>query len=143
MDKKRILDRIKEALNFKTDTELASFLGINKSTLSNWYNRNSLDFDVVFSKCEHISPEWLLTGRGSMLRISADSDTAPPLASTSPPPICEGCKDKSARIADLQNLVETQRETIETQRETIKLLRELSVNKSITTTAKKADLVNI
>ena len=40
MDKKLILNRIKEYNNFKTDKELADFLTISKSTLSNWYNRN-------------------------------------------------------------------------------------------------------
>ncbi len=66
-DKSLILNRIKLANNFNSDTELASFLGITKPTLSNWHRRNSIDFDIVFSKCEHINLDWLITGKGEML----------------------------------------------------------------------------
>ena len=66
--KQEILNRLKEAYNIQKDTGLASLLGISKSTLSNWVSRDSLDYDKVFSKCEHINIDWLLTGRGSMLK---------------------------------------------------------------------------
>ena len=64
LNKTLILNRIKEACGFTKDGELADFLGINKSTLANWYSRNSIDFDLVFSKCENISVDWLLFGIG-------------------------------------------------------------------------------
>ncbi len=59
-----ILNRLKSALSIGTDTELADFLGIKKATLSNWRNRNSIDFALVFSVCEQINIDWLVTGRG-------------------------------------------------------------------------------
>ncbi|MCM1319520.1 MAG: helix-turn-helix domain containing protein [Muribaculaceae bacterium] len=59
-----ILERLKEALSASTDTELADKLGIKKATLSNWKNRNSIDLPLVFSFCEHINIDWLITGRG-------------------------------------------------------------------------------
>ncbi|TWP30545.1 peptidase S24 [Apibacter muscae] len=74
MNKALILNRIKEYNDFKTDKELASFLGISKSTLSNWYNRNSIDYDLVFSKCVQIDKNWLLTGKGKMLKEEKESD---------------------------------------------------------------------
>lgn len=52
MNKSLILNRLKEIKKFNTDKELADFLGIRKSTLSNWYSRNSIDYDLLFSKCE-------------------------------------------------------------------------------------------
>lgn len=67
--KQDVLNRLKEAYNIQKDTDLAGLLGISKSTLSNWVSRDSLDYDKVFSKCEHINIDWLLTGRGSMLKI--------------------------------------------------------------------------
>ncbi|WP_295812311.1 helix-turn-helix domain-containing protein [uncultured Apibacter sp.] len=73
MDKKLILNRIKEYNNFKTDKELADFLTISKSTLSNWYNRNSIDYDLVFSKCGLIDKNWLLTGKEETLKENADN----------------------------------------------------------------------
>lgn len=67
MDKTLILNRLKKINNFSTDIDLANFLGISKSTLSNWYKRNSIDYDLVFSKCEQrVNRDWLLTGRGNM-----------------------------------------------------------------------------
>lgn len=68
IDKSLILNRFKEANNFTTDIELADFLGISKSTLSNWYKRNSIDYDLLFSKCEQVDMNWLLSGNGSMLK---------------------------------------------------------------------------
>ena len=38
-----IIKRAKLAKEFKTDSELAAFLGISRSTLSNWNARNSID----------------------------------------------------------------------------------------------------
>ena len=59
-----ILNRLKAALAVGTDKELAETLGIKKATLSNWRTRNSIDFPLVFSFCEHINIDWLITGRG-------------------------------------------------------------------------------
>ena len=59
-----ILNRLKLALSLGTDSELASLLGVKKATLSNWRNRNSIDFPLVFSVCEQVNIDWLVTGRG-------------------------------------------------------------------------------
>lgn len=59
-----ILNRLKTALSAGTDTELADLLGIKKATLSNWRNRNSIDLPLVFSICEQVNIDWLITGRG-------------------------------------------------------------------------------
>ncbi len=57
-----ILDRIRAALNLSNDTELSAILGIKKATLSNWRSRNSLDWALLFSFCEHIDLNWLVWG---------------------------------------------------------------------------------
>lgn len=57
-----ILNKIKIANNLKTDTELANYLGITKHTLSNWRSRDTLDYGLVLSKCEHIDLNWLIKG---------------------------------------------------------------------------------
>lgn len=68
MDKSLILSRIKLAYSLKNDAELARFLEIQRNTLSNWYSRNTIDYDKVFLKCELLNFEWLLTGQGEMLK---------------------------------------------------------------------------
>lgn len=65
-----VILRLKKALNISTDIELANYLGISKSTLSNWKARNTLDLPLLFSLCEQISMDWLLTGKGEMLKNS-------------------------------------------------------------------------
>ena len=75
MNKTLILSRVKDAYKFQNDKELSSFLGISNQTLSNWRSRNSIDYDVLFTKCESISADWLLTGKGSMLRDQEEKQT--------------------------------------------------------------------
>ncbi len=60
MNKSLILNKIKKANNLSTDTELANFLGISKNTLSNWRGRNTLDWELVLSKCDILDLNWLI-----------------------------------------------------------------------------------
>ncbi|WP_300979028.1 helix-turn-helix domain-containing protein [Flavobacterium sp.] len=79
MDKSLILKEIKKHYNFKTDGEFADFLGIKQNTLSNWATRNSIDYDRIITKCEDIDANWLLTGKGDMLKKEKDLATAAPV----------------------------------------------------------------
>lgn len=60
MNKSLILNKIKIANNFKKDTELAEFLGISKYVLSNWRGRDTIDWELVLSKCLPMDFNWLL-----------------------------------------------------------------------------------
>lgn len=64
----KILKRAKIALGLSTDVQLAEALGVSKSTLSNWKARNTIDYAILFSKCEHVNIDWLITGEGDMVR---------------------------------------------------------------------------
>ena len=67
-------------VNHYADGNKARFptmLGIKPQTLSMWLSRNSFDAELLFSRCEDLSGDWLLSGgKGEMLRsvniISAD-----------------------------------------------------------------------
>ncbi len=50
-----ILGRLKEKLNLKNDSELASYLGMASGTISNWKNRNKIPYEEIFSICEKSS----------------------------------------------------------------------------------------
>jgi hypothetical protein len=65
-----ILNEIKLYYKFKSDADFARFLGIKPQTLSSWHTRNAFDYELVYAKCVDIDANWLLTGRGSMLRNS-------------------------------------------------------------------------
>lgn len=64
IDKSLIINRIKKAKNFSSDRELADFLGVKPNTISSWKDRNSIDYDLIFAKCDGIDLTWLLTGQG-------------------------------------------------------------------------------
>lgn len=70
LNSRLILNRIKDAYNLKNDAQLARFLDVLATRITNWVSRNSIDYEIIFSKCENINYDWLLTGTGEMLRIS-------------------------------------------------------------------------
>lgn len=64
-----IVKRAKEVMGFKTDVELANYLGVSRSTLSNWCARNSIDFPLLLEKMKEVDYNWLLVGRELLTAI--------------------------------------------------------------------------
>ncbi|MFV0141052.1 helix-turn-helix domain-containing protein [Empedobacter falsenii] len=75
-DKNYIIDEIKKHLGFTKDSELADFLGIGQSTISNWRRRNTLDYELILSKCEDLDANWLFRGVGNMLISDKNEDNS-------------------------------------------------------------------
>lgn len=73
MTKKERLEALIEYYSEGKPTQFAKFLEVPPSTVSTWLNRGTLDYDFLYSKCEMISPEWLLTGKGEMLKTKRTS----------------------------------------------------------------------
>ena len=73
MDKSFIINQIKLHLGIKTDSEFAEFLGVKQPTISTWRKRNTIDYDLIITKCNNIDANWLLTGEGEMLK--SDNNT--------------------------------------------------------------------
>ncbi len=73
-----IIRRIKEVRGFKSDRQVADYLGVSKATVSNWTSRNSIDFPLVINKLADVDLNWLLTGRGTPAHRAnhVDSDLA-------------------------------------------------------------------
>lgn len=118
--KSLILNRLKEAYNIKKDTDLACLLGISKSTLSNWVSRDSIDYDKVFSLCEHINIDWLFTGEGNMLR-NAEHFQALPNNQPQNPDIISLLKEQ---VKEQQTKITEQAIEIGMLRERLKLIEE-------------------
>lgn len=66
---------LKEHYKLKTDKALADFLGVKAATLSNWVARMSIDYDLLYTKCEGIDANWLLTGKGKMFLEAGDGES--------------------------------------------------------------------
>lgn len=60
-----ILDKVKSYFNLKGNSQLAEFLGVTRQTISNWYSRDSIDYELIITKCTAIDLDidlkWLLT----------------------------------------------------------------------------------
>jgi hypothetical protein len=74
-DTNLILNRIKKVKNIEKDAELARFLGITSGLLANWKTRNTYNLDILLAKCSDISLDWLLLGKGEMLRSQSVENT--------------------------------------------------------------------
>lgn len=51
-------------------SQFAKKLGISAQGLSTWISRNTFDIETIYSNCENISADWLITGEGDMLKES-------------------------------------------------------------------------
>jgi len=61
-----IIQSIKDYKGFKTNTELAEFLGVGKSAISNWIARGKIDESLIRSKIPEIRLEFLRNGEYPM-----------------------------------------------------------------------------
>lgn len=67
MNKKDQVNALISYFSNGNKTAFASKLGLKPQSINNWIARNTFDADLIFSKCDGISAEWLLTGEGDML----------------------------------------------------------------------------
>jgi tRNA(Phe) wybutosine-synthesizing methylase Tyw3 len=94
--------------------------GLSNGFLDKNSNISSNNLEIIISVFEDLSPDWLLTGRGEMLR-----DTTSIVQE--PPPIymksetCEKCLEK-------EELIKVMKITIDTQKELIDCLQTLKNN---------------
>lgn len=66
MGKKDMILALIEHYSNGNKAQFASLLGITPQGLSTWIKRESFDIELIFSKCEGLSAQWLLTGEGDM-----------------------------------------------------------------------------
>lgn len=74
MTKKERLEALIAHYSDGKPTQFAKYIGVAPSTISTWLARDSFDYDLLFAKCENVSPEWLLTGNGDMLKATDESE---------------------------------------------------------------------
>lgn len=68
IDRVFILKELQKFKKFDKNKEFAEFLGIKETRLSMWFSRNVYDIDIMLEKFPEISIEWLVTGKGVMLK---------------------------------------------------------------------------
>lgn len=72
-------DMLECLINYYTDGNKAKFaaiIGVRPQTINTWEARNTFDAELIYSKCDGVSGDWLLgNGEGDMLK-SNNSATA-------------------------------------------------------------------
>lgn len=122
MNKKERLEAIIKHYSDGKPSVFAKLIGVAPSTISSWLSRDTLDYDLLFAKCENLSSEWLLTGRGEMINIQTatfnNTTTLPQKEST-------GIEDKLlAIIADKDATIREMAEEIGALKQTIVQLKQ-------------------
>lgn len=70
-----VLNRLMLYFQVNKKSELADKLGVGAPTISNWITRNTIDWQIVFTKCEGINLNWLVFGIGQMRIDQGDKTT--------------------------------------------------------------------
>lgn len=68
MEKK---ERLEALICYYTDgnqKKFAELLGVIPQTVSAWLSRNTYDAELIYEKCESVSGDWLLSGKGDMIK---------------------------------------------------------------------------
>lgn len=67
-----MLEAIMAYKGYKSSKAFADALGISPASLSKWLSRNYLDVEKVHEVFPELSVEWLVTGKGEMLKQTTD-----------------------------------------------------------------------
>ncbi len=67
MNKREMLKQLIEHYEEGNKTRFAKRLGISPQGVSTWLSRGTIDYELVYAKCEHLNADWLLSGKGPML----------------------------------------------------------------------------
>lgn len=74
MDKKFMLEQLVNYYTGGNKTRFASMLGVKPQTINTWLGRNTFDAELIYSKCEGVSGDWLLSNDGNMLKTDIRID---------------------------------------------------------------------
>ena len=77
MDKKTMVEALICHYTDGNKAQFAKMLGVSPQTVSAWCSRNTLDMELIYTKCVGVSPSWLLTGEGPMLRTDSPKADMP------------------------------------------------------------------
>lgn len=98
MEKRERLQKLIDYYTNGNKRQFAKMLGTTPQNVSTWISRDTFDSELILAKCEHINAEWLLTGKGEMLKEEyRDGQTPPPAADT-----------ESMGIADYKHILNEQ-----------------------------------
>ena len=107
-----VLARMRQVVGVRTDSDLASLLGLKRSTLSTWRSRGAVPANAAVAVAAQTgaSVDWLLSGdpaSAPVQRPTPDTQDEKPgdhvvgQATGPPPGVAEGAATNDPRLADL------------------------------------------
>lgn len=108
-------------------SQFANKLGIKPQTINTWLTRNTFDENLIYSKCEGISGDWLLNGgEGEMLR-QPDPSSSASVAGSHNQINGDGAQGNingsaAASVAVLQERIKAMQQLLDEKERTIKIL---------------------
>lgn len=131
MDKDLIIKELISVYCGGNSSQFAQKLGVKPSTISTWISRKTFDIDLIFAKCENISADWLLTGKGQMFRSQVQNVNGHHNTATMNGDIHQSTGDNDTQRLD--SLLEANRKLIDQHAELIRQQGELiEIIKSMT-----------
>ena len=119
-------ERLEALINYYSDGNKSMFgrlIGLQPSSITNWIRRDTLDFELIYSKCADLNPHWLLTGEGEMLKStvrqsSSQQEAAPTQFTGLIQELMNELRQKNEEIGELRERIGRADGTIESlQRE--------------------------
>lgn len=68
MSKKSRLEQLIQYYTNGNKSKFAAMIGVTPQGISSWLARDMYDVELLYSRCENVSGEWLLSGEGNMLK---------------------------------------------------------------------------
>ena len=109
MDKKERLLALIDHFANGNKTQFAGMIGVSPQGLSTWISRDTFDTERIYSKCVNVSPHWLLTGEGPMLKAQCDTkgETHTPAHLDGSVSRCKGSENQANTQDNLPSLSST------------------------------------
>lgn len=102
-DKINILNELKKTYQCKNDASFARFLGISPQTLATWFRRGTFNIDLLYSKCDNVNADFLLSGNPPVLRSQQEVRNTNNNSYE-----CRLCVEKERTILALNQVIEAQ-----------------------------------
>ena len=74
MDKSSMLENLVNHYTNGNQAQFAAKLGIPAQNINAWMKRNTFNAELIYSRCEGVSADWLLSGEGDMIRRQQNVD---------------------------------------------------------------------
>lgn len=82
MTTKDMLNRLIDHFSNGNKSHFANIIGVKPQTINTWIARDSMNKELVFAKCDGVSPSWLMSGEGDMLIQDSEKAEEPSVDSS-------------------------------------------------------------